>query len=51
MIFGVCKILGDKVAWNAKAWRLIFVVSLFLSGVGLGVYLILAIIFALNGDI
>jgi phage shock protein PspC (stress-responsive transcriptional regulator) len=41
MILGVCDWLSGKLGWNVTTIRILFVVGIFIFGVGLGLYLIL----------
>jgi phage shock protein PspC (stress-responsive transcriptional regulator) len=41
MILGVSAWLSDKLGWSVTTIRILFVVGVFVFGVGLGLYLIL----------
>ena len=41
MILGVCGWLSEKLGWNVTTIRILFVVGVFIFGVGLGLYFIL----------
>lgn len=48
VIFGVCAKVADLFGWDVKYVRIIWAVVALLWGVGIGLYLILAIVFWLR---